>query len=106
MVRATKRRPSIFTREEQRRLPAISPQPQPLGGAGEGLSLQELQQDFVWGYLFRAYVLGPFIGREMIHFEGHVGSNERLPKAPPLPPTWKPEEAPADPPEIYARRAA
>lgn len=47
VVRATKRRPSIFTREEQRRLPAISPQPQPLGGAGEGLSLQELQQDFV-----------------------------------------------------------
>ena len=46
------------------------------------------QKNAIW-WLFRSYVLAPFIGEEKpLEFAGHPGSVAKLPKAPPPGPTW------------------
>lgn len=46
------------------------------------------QKNAIW-WLFRSYILGPFLGEEeAIAFEGHPGSVAKLPKAPKPGPTW------------------
>ena len=52
----------------------------------------ELQLPQVFVYLFRTYAVGLFIGPKIPDFTGHPGSEERLPKAPPVPRSWSEEQ--------------
>ena len=58
----------------------------------EHLIHPELQLPQVFVYLFRTYVVGLVIGPKIPDFTGHAGSEERLPKPPPVPRSWDPEQ--------------